>query len=179
MPDRKFLLDAQDDLFDENETISIFYLPNAVSDPVMQHILDNNNINTALVSKDVGGFARSLTKNPSYSLLYFDYSGFLFVDSATQTEKFLHDNSLLGIDITRNLGFNPDIATASAQELTAFTQKYPDNKMALGQLASIYRYLGNPQQAETVLYQIPPQKWDYIVYTELGRIKATEGHCRI
>lgn len=174
---KKVLLDAQDDFFDENETLGILYLGNVVKEQSLQNIISTNNVNTALVSKDIGGLAMAFNKHSDFSLLYLDYDGFLFVDKGTMLPEFISDNSILSIDLSRNLGFNPQVATASAKELENFISKYPESKLAIGQLASIYRYLDRPEDAELTLLKIPKDKWDYIVYTEMGRIKAVQGKC--
>lgn len=49
--------------------------------------------------------------------------------------------------------------------------------MARGQLASIYRYLGQFPEAEESLDSIPRSEWSYIMYTEMGRLKAAQGQC--
>lgn len=178
LPERKVLLDAHDDLFDENETLGILYLPNQISPETLDYLTKTFSINTVLVSKDLGGFSTAFNQYPNFSLLYFDYDGFLFVKGDEMPQKFIEENSLLSLDLSRNLGFNPEVATASAKELESFTKKYPNNKLALGQLATIYRYQDNPARAEQTLLKIPRDKWDYIVLTEMGRIKASQGACK-
>jgi tetratricopeptide (TPR) repeat protein len=175
---QKVILDAQDDLFDENILINFYSWPLTVSEKFFNNLVGGNYINTMLVNKNIGGLANTLSQHPDWALLYFDTNGFLFVKKDAVARKILEEDELRFINLTRNLGFNPgEIASATA-ELEKFTAKYPQNKMALGQLASLYRFNKDFSKAENTLRKIPLNEWDYAVYTEDGRIKAAEGLCK-
>jgi tetratricopeptide (TPR) repeat protein len=175
---QKVILDAQDDLFDENILINFYSWPLTVSEKFFNNLVGGNYINTMLVNKNIGGLANTLSQHPDWALIYFDTNGFLFVKKDAVARKILEEDELRFINLTRNLGFNPgEIASATA-ELEKFTAKYPQNKMALGQLASLYRFNKDFSKAENTLRKIPLNEWDYAVYTEDGRIKAAEGLCK-
>jgi tetratricopeptide (TPR) repeat protein len=108
-----------------------------------------------------------------------DYSGFLFTDAGMITDECAREHSLLSLNMQRNLGFNPEVATASAQELEHFTDQYPESTLALGQLATIYRYQHQLDKAAQTLQRIPMDKWNYLVEIEMGRIQAAQGNCRV
>ena len=177
LPDQKVALDAQDDLFDENALLSIYSWPTAVKTSTVQTITTRYNVNTILVSKNVGGLAASLTRNPNWALIYFDTSGFLFVKKTSVSQNFLDTNALKYVDLTRNLGADPAHIPEAITELEIFTAKYPESSLALGQLASLYRAANDVAKAEAVLKRIPRETWDYTIYTEMGRLKAAEGLC--
>lgn len=175
---RKVVLDALDDMLDENEIINFYTQIGVIDDTTFKDILNRNNIRTAIVTKDQANWAHNFAlRKDEWALMYFDEDGYLFTHKDSIPRDLLERKSLKYVDISRNLGFDPKEATASARELEAFIKQYPDNTMALGQLATIYRIQQQFSQAENVLMQIPANKWDYTVYTEMGRLKAAQVRC--
>ncbi|MBI5613325.1 tetratricopeptide repeat protein [Candidatus Gottesmanbacteria bacterium] len=174
----RMILDAQDDLFDEHETISIQYLVNAISAKTLEKVTMENKIQTALVNKDASGFALGLAKDPAWNLLYFDTNNYLFSSTASASTLENPPPTLTHLSLNRNLGFDPKDATETAKELSAFVRRYPDNQSAIGLLATVYRIMNRSDEAEKILNTIPKPLWTYILYTEMGRVKAAQGLCK-
>lgn len=170
-PQRKAFLDAQDDLFDDNETINYYAFVQPLPENYLFNTFNKYNINTVLMVKDAEEFVKQISSDKkNWSLIYMDYSGFLFT-----RKKGL--DSLNYVDLSRNLGFDPKEATNSATELERFIISYPDSILAKGQLASIYKVEQKYDLAEKTLLKIPENKWNYVVNLEMGRIKAAQGLC--
>lgn len=174
----RMILDAQDDLFDEHETISIQYLVNAISEKTLERVTMEHKIQTAIVNKDASGFAFGFEKDPTWNLLYFDAQSFVFSSTASASTLKNPPPTLTHLALGRNLGFDPKEATATAEELREFVSRYPDNQSAIGLLATVYRIMNRSDKAEKILNTIPKNLWTYTLYTEMGRIKASQGLCK-
>ncbi len=176
----KMGLDAQDDIFDDNELITTFSSSTSMqnSPEIIDGILEENNIGTILVSKNIGDMAYLFNQIDNWALIYFDDNGFLFSKKDFLDEKFLNEHEIKHLELDRNLGFDPKYANESARELERFTKKYPDNYLALGQLASIYRFQEKLDLAEKTLLKIPDNNWSYITKTEMARLRAAQGYCK-
>ncbi len=174
---KKTLLDIQDDLYDETASIELYGLPQVILKKSFDSIIEVNGANTILTNKDYASLAHTLNADPNWALVYYDDNGFVFVKKSEVNESFLKKNALIHLKLDRSLGFDIKEATAAAQELRRFTKVYK-SRMALGQLATIYRLNGQLDLAESTLTQIPKQKWDFTVYTEMGRVKAAQGLCK-
>ncbi len=176
-PDRTWL-DAQDDLFDENDTINLYTYVLPLDKNSLNNLIQKNNIKTILAAKDTGGLVSPLNDlKDQWSLLYFDYSGFLYVKKDSVPASFLDKYALDYIDISQNLGFDSKKANETAKQLESFIVRYPESVLAKGELASIYRIQNRYDLAEQTLDKIPKNRWNFIVYTEMGRIKAAQGLC--
>lgn len=174
-------LDAQDDVFDENELITTFSpilssIPNDSSG--FQSTLEENEIGTVLVNKNIGDLAYLFNNTEGWALIYFDDNGFLFSKKEFLDDEFIKKNEIKYLELGRNLGFEPENATESAQELEVFTKRYPTSYLALGQLASVYRYQKDLKKAEETLLKIPDNKWNYVTMTEMARLRAAQGYCK-
>lgn len=174
-------IDAQDDVFDENELITT--ISTSIYDPqantlAIERVTDANSIGTLLVNKNLGDMAYIFSQIDEWALLYFDDNGFLFSKREFLDESFLKEHEIKYLDLERNLGFKPENATESARELDRFTKKYPESYLALGQLASVYRYLRLFDKAEETLTKIPEDKWTYVTMTEMARLRAAQGYCK-
>lgn len=174
---KKTLIDIQDDLYDETASIELYGLPQVILKKSFDSIIEVNGANTILTNKDYASLALTLNADPNWALVYYDDNGFVFVKKSEVNESFLKKNALIHLKLDRSLGFDIKEATAAAQELRRFTKVYK-SRMALGQLATIYRLNGQLDLAESTLTQIPKQKWDFTVYTEMGRVKAAQGLCK-
>ena len=176
--DDKAFVDLSDDLFDESEIINLYTYVTPLPETAVNNLLTDNHIDTALVHRDTGAVAYTLiNQKDRWGLVYFDDNGYLFVRKSAVTADFAKKNFLEHIDLSRPLGFDPQNASQAAEELENFIKKYPDSLMATGQLASIYRIQKKYSLAEKTLRKIPQSRWNYVVYTEMGRLKAAQGLC--
>lgn len=174
---KRLLIDAQDDLFDENALLAFISPSNPVPMDAFSRIMTENKINTLLVTGDIGELAVLAASNPDWALLYFESNGYIFVNKESVSAEFLAENQLMTVDFTRNLGFDPNNSASVAAELVSFIKRYPDNILARGQLATVYRIQKQFQKAEKLLYTIPFEKWDFTLKTEMGRLTAAQGKC--
>jgi len=173
----KILLDAQDDLYDENESIHFYLYEPIIFEKELNSVTDKNQINTMLIDQDYGQLPRILSRSNKWTLVYFDNSGFLYVRDNSISKEFLQRNALIHLDFSRNLGFNPLDARLSAEELINFIRKYPKNYLAKGQLATIFRIGKNFKEAEKILLSIPKDQLNFIAYTEFARLYGAENRC--
>jgi hypothetical protein len=171
------ILDAQDDTFDETSLVNVYSWPMSTTQEFIDDLTAKNLINTMIVNKNIGGLVPTLLSHPAWALIYFDATGFLFVKKSAGPESFLKSHELHSLDLTRNLGFNPDDLSNATQELEKFVSVYPFNSLARGQLATMYRLAGRFQEAKQVLLAIPTSTWRFPEYTEMGRIEAAQGLC--
>jgi hypothetical protein len=176
-PDRGYF-DAQDYLFDEQDTIAIYSAFNAVSPDAINQLLTTYNMVSVMVSKSNDYLTGYFSTNPDWSMVYFDYNGILFVKNDSVPPNFLHTYKLKTVDFSQDLGFDPKNIDAATKELETFTGRYPHNKLALGQLATLYRHGQQFEKAENALHRIPTSQWDFVVMTEMGRTKAAQGLCK-
>ena len=174
---RRSYLDATDDLFDEHELIIAYDLLDPIQNNLAESVLSSDQVNTVLASKNFDFLTTKLSRDKNWALLYFDYDGLVFVKKNKIPKKTLNTYALTHVDLARNIGFDPTNATASAQELEEFTKRQPESTLAIGQLASIYRFQKNFAKAENTLQRIPSSQWDFIVMTEMGRLQAAQGRC--
>lgn len=175
-PEYKALLDAQDDLIDDGSLITN-YQPVGNYTSAFNQISQTQDIHTAVVSRDVSGLSQTLSADERWALVYFDDTGAIFIDRTAIPKNTLADRELIYVHLEKNLGFSPDMATQSAQELETFITRYPKNYFAIGQLATIYRILHAYDRAQYQLQRIPKQEWTFRTYTELGRLEAAIGKC--
>lgn len=171
-------IDAQDDLFDENELITTFNSNIPANPAIIERITDENSIGTVLVSKNHGDLGYIFNQIKDWELIYFDDNGYLFSKRSLLDESFTEENEIKYLDLGRDLGFDPKQATEAAKELEKFISRYPESNLAIGQLASIYRIQGRFEKAEETLMKIPEKKWNYIVMTEMARLQAAQGYCK-
>jgi len=175
---RRGAIDAQDDIFDETQALGFYVISSAVSKDSLDDVVGKNNIKTAIIARESTELATGFGDNQDWSLVYFDKAGFLFVKKSDVDSKFIEENTLKHIKLSRNLGFDPLEINEAQSELEAFTSRYPANSLALGQLATIYRVNKNLDKAVETLLKIPKSEWTFVTYTEMGRIKASSGDCR-
>jgi len=76
-----------------------------------------------------------------------------------------------------NLGVDREFIPEATTEHEKLIKKYPNNSLAIGQLATLYRIQKKPEKAERILHTIPQASWDYALYTEMGRTYASMGRC--
>lgn len=176
-PQDKVLLDAQDDLLDDGALVNIFQ-PVGNFASAWQNISTNQAISTAVVSRDVGGLTQTIASNPNWALVYFDEDGALFINKSSVAPEFLNNHELHDVRLEKNLGFDPEKAILAAQELETFTNKYPNNSFAIGQLATIYRTSKQFAKAKSTLERIPKHQWSFSLYTEMGRLESAQGLCK-
>lgn len=174
-PNRAFL-GVEDDFFDENDAVYVYTHLFAIPDEFFKSVVSGGNVGLFLINKYQSSLVAKINQDPNWALVYLDYNGILFVRKDTVSQEFLEKNSIRGLDFARNLGFDPANGEEVAKELEEFTARYP-TKLAIGQLASVYRIQQNFEKAEEVLSRIPQDQWDYIVMTEMGRIQAAQGDC--
>ncbi|MCJ7826349.1 hypothetical protein MUP56_01890, partial [Patescibacteria group bacterium] len=141
-------------------------------------ITDKNSINTMLVSMDIGGLALAANADPNWALVYVETNGLLFVRRSQMPESFLTTHELKTIDLSRNLGFDPEKKNAAIAELLQYTERFPEAVLAKGQLATLYRMENQLDKAEAILMSIPEAKRTFVVKTELGRTMAARGKCK-
>ncbi len=176
-PDKGFI-DAQDDMFDDNDTLAIYSQFSTVSDTQAKQLLAAYpNINAVMLSKENDYLTGYFDKQPDWALVYLDYNGLLFVRKSFVSESFLRDHELSALDLTTDLGTDPKHIPDAIIQLEKFTKTYPDSTLAIGQLASLYRVSGRLDQAIGTIKRIPQAKWDFVVKTEMGRILAAKGDC--
>lgn len=173
----KASIDAQDDLFDENETIVPYSDIDPVSGDFFDNIASTYSINTVFTSKGADYLTSTLSNHPDWSLYYLDVQGFVFAKKDSVPPSFDKENSLSSLNLQRNLGYDPENATSAAQQLERFVRKNPESALARGQLASIYRLGKRFSQAEAILRTVPEDQWDLTMMTEMGRLKAAQGLC--
>ncbi len=174
----KAFVDARDDFYDDSENISSYGLYNKLSDKGFATLIKRLNPSSALLSKNNDTLIASFANDPKdWSLVYFDYNGYLFIKNNLATKTFLLDNALRYLQLNTTTGVEKGKIDEGIIELELFTKKYPDNKLALGQLASLYRFSNNFEMAKKTLARIPKNDWDFAVYTEAGRNEAAEGLC--
>lgn len=174
----KMLIDAQDDIFDDNELLNIFGYSNPIDEKTLNAIVDNNNVHSVLVHKDLGNLAITFSGHPQWALLYLDTNGFLYTDKHAVSDELIQKNSLKTVLLSNPNGFSPEQLDESIIELKRFVKNNPTSKLAIGQLASLYRYKKDYVSASETLEKIPESKWDYAVKTEMARIQAARGFCR-
>jgi len=171
-------IDAQDDLFDENETINFYTSYQNMPDDYLTNFSNHYNVGTILVSKDIDSLVQPLSLDlKDWALIYLDSNGLLYVKKDLMSKSFIDSHGFKYVDMSRNLGFDPQKSDQAAEELTSFIKQYPKATLAVGQLASIYRIKHKYALAEKTLQKIPEKDWDYVVKIEMGRIKAAEGLC--
>lgn len=175
-PDRGHV-DAQDVYFDEHDIISHYSAGSAVPVEFFTNIAQTYNVNTVLATKDTDYLLNTLNGLPDWSLVYIDYNGYIFVQKENITRHTLDTTSLDTLDLTRNAGTDPESLQAAMSQLERFVQHSPTS-LALGQLASLYRWSGRYADAESALQRIPAAQWNYVVYTEYGRLQAARGNCK-
>lgn len=175
-PSRLFV-DAQDDFFDENETIDFYRTASIMSQETYSSIFETNEVSTVVTNKDIANIAITLNARKEWALIFIETNGFVFVNRNSVTQEFLNENELKYINLRSSLGFDSKQIGEAAKELEKFIKKYPDTVLARGQLATIYRIMKKNNLAEKVLLQIPIKSRNYIVNTELGRLKASENQC--
>ncbi|MGE5042125.1 MAG: tetratricopeptide repeat protein [Candidatus Levyibacteriota bacterium] len=175
-PMRGFL-DAQDDLFDENEVLNVYSTIQSLPAYSFEHIADTYNISMVISTQNTDFLNVALQKNPDWILSYLDTDGIVFLKTSLLSDDYVTQHDLSYIDFSRNLGFDPGHIDSAIAELERFTAKYPNAQLALGELASMYRIKQDFTKAEKTLDRIPKDQWNYIVLTEMGRINAAEGNC--
>ncbi len=173
----KAFLDAQDDFYDENESLHYFLYEQYISSKLWSKIALDNGIQTILTDKDYVQLPKILNKDPQWSLVYFDTSGYVYYNTNTMSDSFNKKHAVKYLDFMSDLGFDPKNATASATEMKNYLKLYPDNVQAKGHLATILRTQYQFKDAQKLLQSIPDAQKDYIVYTELGRVTAADGDC--
>jgi len=174
---KKVFLDAQDDFFDENDTVDFYFTSEQIPKVLFDKIAAENNMNTVLTNKTLGSLAQTLNKDKEWVLVYFDTTGYVFVKKLAVSINFLEKNSINYLDLSRNLGFDPKKMTETEDELTRFVERYPYNALALGQLATVYRLQKRFDEAQKILARIPKENQDVSFFTEMGRLKAAQGDC--
>lgn len=175
---QKGFLDAQDDLFDENEGIYSYSPLVSFPQGFFENIAKTYDINTVISTKDTDYLNVPISENQDWVLVYLGYNGLIFVKKSSLPQDFLQKKALSHINLARNLGFNPEDASKAQEELERFISENPESSLAIGQLASIYRFQQNYEEAEKTLMKIPQKQWDFIVMTEMGRVKAAQGLCK-
>lgn len=116
---KKLLIDAQDDLFDEEEIhINVFDTATLIKEKEFNKIIKGNHINSAIVSKDLGDWAMTLNNHPEWTTYYLDYDGFVFAKTKA-TRSLDADQGLHHIYMMLAPGFEPKEATASAKSSVA------------------------------------------------------------
>ena len=171
-------IDTLDDLFDEHETINIYSIVALLPEEFIKDISQTLGVSTILASKDADYLTLELSQNEDWALVYIDYNGFVFVKKDAVSQEFLNSNYLSEINLGRNLGFNIENIDKATEQLKRFTANNPESTLALGQLASLYRFQQKFDEAEKTLQKIPKNKRDFIFMTEMGRIKAAQGLCK-
>lgn len=174
---QKQQIDARDDFFDGNDTIGLYGQIATITEEQIKVLLEDNDINVVLTSKDNDYITTYFNKKPGWSLYYIDYNGMLFIKDTQLLPDIISQHSLKYVDLTRNLGVRPDAIASATAELATFSNKYPQNTLAIGQLASLYRFGGKLDQAKVTLHQIPVSKRGFVFNTEMGRIAAAQGKC--
>ncbi len=178
LPEYKSMLDAQDDLLNDESLIS-FYQPVGNFFQNFKAIGDKLSVQTALVSRDIGGLSATLSESDTWDLLYIDYDAALYVEHNSVEDTFLQTNAMHTLRLDTNLGFDPTNSASAAAELERFTMRYPTNTLLLGQLATIYRINKQFDLAEKVFQKIPTNTWNFSLFTEYGRLNAAQGKCII
>lgn len=175
-PSRQYL-SAQDDLFDENDTIGIYGQLTTLRDENISSLIEEGDVRVVVASKENDYLTSYLSQRKDWSLLYMDYNGLVFVQDSAVSPAFLEEHALLTVDLSRNLGTDPASLPLAIKELTRFTTRYPESILAKGQLATLFRLNKNADRAEQILLSIPKNKWSFQIYTEMGRVKAAQGDC--
>lgn len=176
LPQYKAMLDAQDDLLNDESLVSI-YQPVGNFSQSFDTITNKLSVSTALVSRDIGGLAATLSASDAWRLIYVDYDAALFVHESGMDESFFQSHAFGELKLDRNLGFDPDQSASATAELETFRAQYPFNTLLSGQLATIYRITKQFKSAETIFQGIPKNQWNFALYTEYGRLKAAQGKC--
>lgn len=176
LPEYTSMVDAQDDLLNDESLIS-FYQPVGNFSQSFTAISDTLSVQTALVSRDIGGLSSTLSQSDTWNLLYVDYDAALYVHQRNMDHTFLQKNTMHTMRLDTNLGFDPLNGASAAAELEIFSARYPDNTLLLGQLATIYRINKDFDRAENTMQRIPKNLWNFSLFTEYGRLKAAKGQC--
>jgi hypothetical protein len=174
----KGYFDAQDYLFDEQDTIAIYSAYNVISEQAIQQILTTYKMTTVMVSKNNDYLTGYFSTKSDWSTAYIDYNGILFIQNDNAPENFIQTQALKTIDFSKDLGIDPKNIVPAIAELERFIAAHPHSKLALGQLATLYRFHNEFGKAETTLNKIPASEWDFVVMTEMGRIKGAQGACK-
>lgn len=176
LPEYKAMVDAQDDLLNDESLIS-FYQPVGNFSRSFTDISDKLSVQTALMSRDIGGLSSTLSQTGTWKLIYIDYTAALYVDQSSMDDAFFQTNALHTVRLETNLGFDPDNSASAAAELETFTRRYPENTLLLGQLATIYRIRKEFARADQTFLRVPKPAWSFSLYTEYGRLSAAQGKC--
>jgi hypothetical protein len=176
---QKQQLDARDDFFEANDTIGIYGKLTTITDDNIKNLIDDNEVNVVLVSKENDYVTTYFNKKLDWSLVYVDYNGMLFIRDSQVSPDFLTRKKLRYVDLTRNLGFDPKDIQKAITELEVFHNSYPKNILAIGQLASLYRFHNEADKAEQLLHSVPESQWGFTLNTEMGRIQAAKGSCEL
>jgi tetratricopeptide (TPR) repeat protein len=175
----KLNIDLQDDIYDENETIGLIANTNLLTKQSLQSFISYSGAQTILAGKEIGNLATSINEQyrGAWALVNFDNNGFLFVNREAVSDSFLSQNELKYVRLAQALGSDPQHLPEATAELESYIKRYPENVLATGQLATLYRIQKKPKEAEKLLFSIPPDQWDYVVLTEIGRLTASQGQC--
>lgn len=174
----KGYIDAQDELFDEHDTIALFSAYAPINESDITTLLETYMFPAIMVTKENDYLTGYFSNLPSWTLVYMDYTGVLFVRNDAVPEEFIRDYGLDAVNFSADLGTTPERVSGAIRQLERFTSRYPNSTLALGQLASVYRYNNQPDRAAETLRRIPQSEWDYVVKTEMGRITAAQGLCK-
>lgn len=174
----KGFIDAQDELFDEHDAIALFSTYAPINESDIQSLLDAYAFPSILVTKENDYLTGYFSTLASWTLSYLDYNGILFVRNDSVPETFLQEYGLDAIDFSLDLGATPERISSAVRQLEQFTKRYPTSTLALGQLATMYRYNNQLDRAKQTLLRIPTTDWNYVVKTEMGRITAAQGLCK-
>lgn len=176
LPEYKVMLDAQDDLLNDESLIS-FYQPTGNFSQSFNTVSDKLSVQTALVSRDIGSLSSSLSVSDTWNLIYIDYDASLFVRKGSMEDSFFEKNAIHSLRLDKNLGFDPSLSATASAELASLLTRYPKNTLLSGQLATIYRIDKQFDNAEHLFQSIPSNRWNFSLYTEYGRLNAAQGKC--
>lgn len=175
---KKGFIDAQDELFDEHDAIALFSAYAPINESDITSLLDTYDFPSIMVTKENDYLTGHFSTLPTWTLTYLDYNGILFVRNDAVPDEFIRDYGLNGINFSLDLGATPESISTAIQQLEKFTNRYPKNTLALGQLATMYRYNKQLDRAAATLTRVPQTQWNYVVKTEMGRITAAQGLCK-
>lgn len=176
-PTRGFI-DAQDDLYDEHDAIAIFSGYSGVSEASIKELTNAYDFSTVLVSKENDYLTGYFSTHPDWIMTYLAYNGIVFVKRESAPDSFIARYGLPSLDLSVDMGVKKDAIHSAITELERFTKNAPESTLAIGQLATLYRAGNQLEKAEDTLMRIPGDQWDYVVMTEMGRIKAAQGLCK-
>lgn len=175
---KKGFIDAQDELFDEHDAIALFSAYAPINESDITTLMETYTFPSVMVTKENDYLTGYFSTLPTWTLVYMDYNGVLFVRNDAVPDGFIREYGLNAVNFSLDLGATPESISTAIRQLVQFTERYPASTLALGQLATMYRHNNQLDRAAATLQRIPKAQWNYVVKTEMGRITAAQGLCK-